>query len=136
LSASLVAEVRLTAAERRLLREQIDAARRAKEQPAAGERRCFGCGEWKPLDEFVNAPKKPKGKSYQCKRCNKLYVREREKRIRAEGGERAEHLREVKAARQRRYRERKRALASATGSGLQAATPEKPGSGGPRRSRT
>ncbi len=101
----------LTADERRILRQRIDAARRALEvvnEPGEGERRCFGCKEIKPLDAFCKAQGKSRGRSYQCRACKGEYVKARDRAIRAAGGEAHERLKARTSEQRRRQRAKKR----------------------------
>lgn len=105
--------IRLTADERDELRRRIDAARReaenVKPKIADGERRCFGCDEIKSLDEFCKSKRHSKGRSYQCRACKRRYASEREREIRANGGEAYEALKRRRTEALRRYRTRRRA---------------------------
>jgi len=46
----------------------------------AAMRRCYGCTEAKPLDEFSCDRSKPGGRSYQCKSCKSAYQASPERR--------------------------------------------------------
>ena len=44
---------------------------------AIDTRRCFQCGQRKPLDEFHLCADKPLGRHYQCRACKSAYGRKR-----------------------------------------------------------
>lgn len=64
----------LTPKERDLLRAAISEAKRKQlgltDEPAPeGTRRCCRCKCFKSLESFSLAPRKPLGRSYECKQC-------------------------------------------------------------------
>ena len=77
-------------------------------KPTPGEKRCTGCGEVKPLDEFQNDKRSPSGKGSMCRPCEAARVRRyaarnRDKVLAAKRQWNQDH-REQKAATDRQYR--------------------------------
>lgn len=55
----------------------------------ATEKQCYMCRQFKPFDQFHNRKKSADGRSPECKECNVVRIRERDRKLRAVEAHRA-----------------------------------------------